>query len=153
MLFPFWLLRNRILTKFHFLLNRTSTNKKRTSWAWTATTPKMKNTNVQSMRTFPNIGSVSKSNMTRIRIDGTRLMARKGLSTRIVRIAVKFILSRWRQYSNAPAITMKQSFCVEWKKLAPYWFGNYSGKHTFQYSDFPLTHFQSTILVHRLNFI
>lgn len=36
-------------------------------------------------------------------------MARNGLSTRIVRMAVKFKFSIFKQYSNAPDNTMKKS--------------------------------------------
>lgn len=40
---------------------------------------------------------------------GILLMARNGLSTLIVLIADRFIFSTLRQYSNAPARTMKRS--------------------------------------------
>jgi hypothetical protein len=53
----------------------------------------MKKTKKQRSKTFPSIGKVSSNNMTSIRIDGTRLMARNGRRTRTVRIADKLKLS------------------------------------------------------------
>lgn len=40
---------------------------------------------------------------------GMRFIARNGLSTRIVRIAVRFRFSMCKQYSSAPDSTMKKS--------------------------------------------
>lgn len=40
---------------------------------------------------------------------GIRFMARNGRKTRIVRIAVKFKFSMFKQYSSAPDSTMKKS--------------------------------------------
>ena len=54
--------------------------------------------------------AVPRRSMTRILMEGTRLIALSGRRTRIVLIAVRFMLSKWRQYSNAPAMTIKQSF-------------------------------------------
>ena len=59
----------------------------------TPTIPNMKKTKKQRSNTFPNIGNVSSSSITKIRIDGTRLMARNGRRTRTVRIADKLKLS------------------------------------------------------------
>jgi hypothetical protein len=59
----------------------------------TPTIPNIKKTKKQRSKTFPSIGKVSSNNMTSIRIDGTRLMARNGRRTRTVRIADKLKLS------------------------------------------------------------
>ena len=59
----------------------------------TPTIPNTKKTKKQRSRTFPSIGNVSSNNMTSMRIDGTRLIARNGRRTRIVRIADKLKLS------------------------------------------------------------
>lgn len=64
--------------------------------SWTPMIPKIKNTKKQSNKTLPNIGKVSSSNITRILIDGTRLIARRGRRTRTVRIADKLKLSPGR---------------------------------------------------------
>lgn len=90
--------------------------------------PKIKNTKKHSKRTFPSIGSVSSRSITSILIPkifkssnshflillfknllGILLIARRGLSTRMVLIAVKLRFSICRQYSNAPDITIKKS--------------------------------------------
>ena len=59
----------------------------------------MKKTKKQRSKTFPSIGNVSNNNITKIRIDGTRLMARNGRRTRTVRIADKLRLSPGRRDS------------------------------------------------------
>lgn len=56
----------------------------------------MKKTKKQRSKTFPSMGNVSNSNITKIRMDGTRLIARNGRRTRIVRIADKLRLSPGR---------------------------------------------------------
>lgn len=93
--------------------------------------PKMKKTKKHKRRTFPSIGNVSNSNITRIRMPkeekkdnklfidkrsprkngllGILLIALKGLNTLIVLIAVKFKFSTCKKYSKAPDITMKKS--------------------------------------------
>lgn len=62
--------------------------------------PKMKKTKKQRTKTFPNMGSVSRSSMTRILMDGMRLMARSGLKTRTVLMADKLMLSIFSRYST-----------------------------------------------------
>ena len=89
----------------------------------------MKKTKKQRSKTFPSIGNVSSKSMTKIRMDGTRLIARNGRRTRTVRIADKLRLSpginastnlnRDRSYAyiffssttttSYPATTIKQS--------------------------------------------
>ena len=57
----------------------------------------MKKTKKQRSKTFPSIGNVSNNNITKIRMDGTRLIARNGRRTRTVRIADKLRLSPGRR--------------------------------------------------------
>lgn len=59
----------------------------------------MKKTKKQRSKTFPSIGNVSNNNITKIRMDGTRLIARNGRRTRTVRIADKLRLSPGRRDS------------------------------------------------------
>lgn len=59
----------------------------------TPTIPNTKKTKKHRSKTFPSIGNVSSNSMTSMRIDGTRLIARNGRRTRIVRIADKPKLS------------------------------------------------------------
>lgn len=50
---------------------------------------------------MPSMGSVSNSNITRILMDGIRLIARRGRRTRTVRIADRFKLPTAGRYSMA----------------------------------------------------
>ena len=79
--------------------------------------PKMKKTKKHRRRTFPNIGRVSRSSITRILIPsgmksalfdqihnnllGILFIARRGLSTLTVLMADRFNFSTSRQYSRA----------------------------------------------------
>ncbi len=80
----------------------------------TPTIPNIKKTKKQRSKTFPSIGNVSSNNMTRIRIDGTRLIARNGRRTRIVRIADKLKLSPGRTDSINLKITKIVRFSLKY---------------------------------------
>jgi hypothetical protein len=67
--------------------------RKRPFHSCTPMMPKMKKTKKHRRRTLPSMGNVSSSSMTRMRIEGTRLMARSGRSTLTVRMADRLRLS------------------------------------------------------------
>lgn len=69
--------------------------------SWTPTMPKMEKTKKHRRSKLPRVGRVSISNMTRMRMDGMRWTARKGRSTRTVRMIDKLRWSPGNKYSTS----------------------------------------------------